>query len=353
MEYKYTQNPTAKVPIILIDQYIGTNADGVTGVDGGQLSREILALKNAGVNKAEVWINSKGGVWADGVSIVGSMTNSGIDFTTVNMGFADSTAGHIFQAGNKRVWMDYSLGLIHEVQGFGSKAVLEAMNASVATMLCGKTKKTADEVRHLMTENTMMSAKMAENYGFCDEVRKGNDILKFTNSSDPYEIMAAGQKEIKKLLPKNKSMKEINELLGLTNEASEAAQLTAINSIIKATNEATAALAAKDTELANAKETLTATTTKLATAEASILEATNAAKTTKAEALVKEHTGKRISNDPAVIANWTKQAVADYDATKALIESINLNVTAPKPNAVAKPGTGNVCISAAQYSSLD
>ena len=333
MKYEYTQNPTAKKPIILIDKYIGTNEQGVTGIDEGQFTREVLSLKNAGVTEAEVWINSKGGAWSTSVGIVSAMNNSGIDFTTKNMGFADSSAGHIFQAGKTRVWMPQSLGLIHEIQGDGDSSVKEAMNGSVATMLCGKTNQTAEQVRGLMKGNTMMDAKMAKDYGFCDEVGKtgSQNILKFTNRSEAYE---AGQKQIKNLLPKNKNMEAVNKVLGLTNEASETAQLEAIGKIIEAKNAAETTLTAKVLELTNATEALTIANGKLLLAENSILTATNDSKKVKAEALVKEHAGKRIVDTPESIAKWTNAAIDNYDATKTLIEGINYNATAPVPPTV-------------------
>lgn len=323
------------------------DAKGVIGIDGAQMSREILALKNAGKTEAEMWINSKGGVWADGVSIVGTMTNSGINFTTVNQGFADSVAGHLFQAGKKRVWMDYSLGLVHEVQGFGSTAILEAMNNSVATMLCGKTNKTADEVRAMMSDNTMMDADMALKYGFCDDVRKGHDILRFTNSSDALD---AGSKQIKKLLPKNSKMEPINALLGLTNEASEAAQITAINAILKAKNEAETALATRTTELATATTALTETNGKLLIAENAVLTATNDSLKIKAAAFVELHRGKRIADTPENVTAMTNALVKDFDGTKAIIEAINLNVTAPvAPGNAGQRSKDAPIISVAEY----
>lgn len=348
MEYKYTQNPTAKIPIIVIDQLIGTNEAGVTGIDEGQFTREILALKNAGVTNAEVWINSKGGLWSSGVGMVSAMNSSGIDFTTVNMGFADSTAGHIFQAGKVRRWKPYALSLIHEIQGNGSADILEAMNNSIATMLCGKTNKTAAEVRALMAANTPMDADMAKDFGFCDIVDKmdGQSILRFTNSS---EAFAEGEKQIKKALPKNKNMKEVNEILGLTNEASETAQLTAIKTIINARNAAETALATEKTEHATTKEALTLTTGKLTVAENSILTATNESKRIKAEALVKEHVGTRIVDTPENITRFTNLAVADYDGTKAIIEAINLNAKAPEPIPAVKRSENAPITSVSEY----
>ncbi len=207
------------------------------------------------------------------------------------------------------------------------------MNVSVATMLCGKTNQSADQVRVLMTANTMMTPQMAKDLGFCDEVRPSNSILHFTNSSDPNEISDFGQKQIIKLLPKNKKMEAVNNLLGLTNEASESAQLAAINTIIAAKNAAETALTAKETELTATKATLTETTGKLLVAENSILTATNENKAIKAATLIEEHRGKRIADTPENITRLTNAAIADYDGTKALIEAMNLNVTAPKPNA--------------------
>ena len=121
-----------------------------------------------------MWINSKGGLWSSSVGIVSAMNNSGIKFTTRNMGFCDSAGGHLFQAGAERIWNANAVGLVHEVQGFASEQIMEAMNASVATMLCGKTKQTTEQVRVLMKAETMIDHKMAYDLGFCD-----NDARRF------------------------------------------------------------------------------------------------------------------------------------------------------------------------------
>ena len=301
-----------------MDKYIG----GEDGIEESQFTREVLSLQNAGVTEADIWINSKGGLWSTSVGIVSAMNISGIKFTTYNMGFADSSAGHIFQAGHKRVWMPQSLGLIHEIQGNVSANVMEAMNASVATMLCEKTTKTADEVRLLMKENTMMDADMAKSYGFCDEVGKTGvqNILKFTNSSDAYE---AGQNQIKNLLPKNKVMSEVNALLGLTNEANEASQLKAINTILEAKNAAETALATKETELFIVTNALTEANGKLLVAETNILNATNAAVKAEAATFVAQHKGKQIPDTADSIEKWTNAYIADPENTKALIAAVN------------------------------
>lgn len=346
MKFEYTQNPTAKTPIILIDKYIGTNSAGITGIDENQFTKEVLSLKNAGVTEAEIWVNSKGGLWSTSVGIVSAMNNSGINFTTYNMGFADSAAGHIFQAGKHRVWMPQAIGLIHEIQGVGSANVLEAMNASVAVMLCEKTNKSADDVRELMKNNTMMDATMAEQYGFCDEVAKTGvqNILSFTNSSDAYE---AGQEQIKKLLPKNKSMEALNSILGLQNEASADAQLAAIKAIIDAKNVAETQITTLTEQLTTATNSVTDLTGQLATANNAILTAENAVKATKAEALVKEHLGTRIVDTPENILMFTNLAIDNYDNAKKIIEAINVNIKAPKME--QKKANPNVITNVAQY----
>lgn len=327
MKYVYTQNPDAKVPIMLVDQYIGINANGVEGIMGGQFAREVLALQNAGKTETEVWINSKGGQWSESTTIVGSMENSSIDFTTVNMGFVDSAAGHIFQAGKKRKWMPYAVGLIHEIQGNGSQQVKEALNASVSVILSEKSNRSPEQVRELMKDEKMMDATLAKQYNFCDEVPAGKfNISTFTNSSEAYDY---GQKQTKNLLPKNKSMEAVNTVLGLNNEASEAAQLVAINGIIAAKNAAETALAAKETELLTATNALTDTKGKLLLAENEVLKATNENKAAAANALIAEHKGKRLADDATTLQKWTNAAIADYDGTKALIEAINYNATAP------------------------
>jgi len=349
VEYVYTQNPTDSRPIILVDKYIGTDNKGVTGIDGGQFAREILALKNSGKTECEVWINSKGGNISDGFNIYGSLKNSGLHVTTVNMGAVDSTAGWIYQAGDHRVWMNYGLGLIHNVQGAGKH--IDAANLSVATMLSqgSKGKKTVEECLALMNSDTVMNYDMAEQYGFCDEVKNCSDILSFTNSSDANEIIQFGEQQTKKLLPKNKNMEALNQLLGLTNEASETARLAAVNKIIEARNAAETALATKTAELATTTTSLNEANGKLLVAEANLLTATNANKKIAAEALVKEHVGKRIEDKPETIEKWTNQAIADYEGTKALIEGINYNVKAPATPVSGQRSANAPVINVAEY----
>lgn len=294
------------------------------GIDGAQFTREVLSLKNAGVTEAEVWINSKGGVWADGVSIVTSMLNSGIKFTTVNMGFADSTAGHIYQAGTVRKWMPYSVGLIHEIQGGGSDDVREALNMSVATMLQRNTNKTVADIRDMMAKNTMMTAQMAKDYGFATEVPTMTNIPEFTNSSDMVlAVTNYADNQIKQLLSKNKVMSEVNKVLALSNEASEAAQLEAINKLIEAKNAAAEQVTKLTGELATTKASLADATSKILAAE-------NEAKAVKAATLVEKHKGLRIEDKPEAIAMWTNLATVNYEETEKLLNSIPLNASAPK-----------------------
>lgn len=328
MEYLYTQNPDANKPVILVDKYIGRDSGGNMGIDGGIFAREVLALKNNGKTQVEVWINSKGGNISDGFNIYGTLKNSGLKVTTVNMGAVDSTAGWIYQAGDHRVWMNYGLGLVHPVQGAGKH--VEAANMSVATMLASRSKKSVEEVIDMMNADTILDAKQAQEYGFCDEVRNCNDVLNFTNSSDVNEVTKFGEQQTQKLLPKKKSMEALNNLLGLTNDANEASQIAAINKIIEAKNAAEASVKEKDGQILTLTNSKAEVDGKLLVAENKLLEAENANKKAAAEALIKEHLGKKIVDSPENVEKWTNAAIADYAGTKALIDAINLNVKAPE-----------------------
>lgn len=349
MGYVYMHNVNGKTPILLIDKYIGKDASGKVGIDGAVVAREVLALKESGKTELEVWINSKGGNVSEGYSIYSALKRSGLKITTVNQGLVDSTAGWIYQAGDKRIWMKHGIGLIHEATNAAGESI-EAVNESVAEMLVQRSNRSKEQIRELMSRSTIMNHELAEEYGFCDDVVNSSvDILSVTNTSDLSAVKDQGDEVIKKALLKTKRMLNINELLGLNNEASEASTYKAIQELITAKNEAdnlvktlTEAKNAAETKVNSLTEALTTTTNSLTTTEAKLLEMENASKVTKAEALIAEHKGNRLPDDAAALEHWKKQAIADYDGTKAIIETLNVNKKAPNHDGDdAKPKGGS------------
>jgi ATP-dependent protease ClpP protease subunit len=332
VQYTYTQTPNAKIPIMLVDKYIGKDASGKMHLDGGQFARELIALRDAGKTNVEVWINSKGGNVSEGMSMYAAMKASGLYIKTVNQGVVDSTAGWVFQAGNEREWMGHGLGLVHEAINAQGESV-EPVNESVATMLASKSKLTPQQVRSLMKQDTIINATKAVEYGFCDKVTNSSDksIYSITNSSDITEVLNAGNNIIKSKI----ANMEVNKLLGLSNEASTEAQAQAINSIIEARNAAEQKVTVAESRVTALTETLNAANTELTEVKNKLTEIENANRVSAAKALVSPHVGVRISDKPEVVAQWEKMAMADHDGTKELLESLNVNRQAPA--AQAKP----------------
>lgn len=314
MKYVYTPNPAAAKPVVLVDQYIGRMPDGTMGIDGTQFAHEILSLKDAGKSTVEVWINSKGGRVSEGYSMHAALMNSGVDSTTINMGVVDSTAGWVYLAGKRRLWAPHALALVHEVTN-ASGEVNEEVSNSVAQIIADNTKLSFDAARSLMKEGRILNAQDALTMGFAHELLNVNvngldALLTATNANDTEAVQRYGKVFTEKLLNKSKGM-NLNELLGLTNDANETAQYEAINKIITARNEAQTALA-----------TATNQVTELTNANTALL-------TERAEALVSKHVGTRISDDAEAKAHWSKLAIADYEGTKKLIESLNVSIQAP------------------------
>ncbi len=351
MQYVYTQNPQSPKPIMLVDKYIGRDASGNVGVDGGQFARELLALKGSGKSEVEVWINSKGGNVSEGMSIYAALKQSGLKVKTVNQGVVDSTAGWIFQAGHEREWMSHGLGLVHNATNQSGEPI-EEVNDSVATMLASRCKLSTSEVRNLMKQDTILTASKAVEYGFCDYITNtsAKDFYSITNASDVTQVQNAGEAIIKAKI----SNMEVNKLLGLSNEASAEAQAAAINSIIEAKNAAETKATAAEARIATLTETINAANTELAEAKNKLTEIENAAKVTAAKALVAPHLGVRIANTPEVAEKWEKLAVADYEGTKEILESLNVSRQAPAtPAKTTATGEKKVITSVADYISTE
>ena len=347
MNYVFVQNPQAAKPIMLLDGVIKKG-------DGQQFSREVLSLVSAGKKEVDVWINSKGGNASEGYSMYSSLKDSGMYVTTINQGIVDSTAGWVYQAGNKRIWASHGLGLVHEATN-ASGSTIEEMNDSIATMLSSRSTLTKDAMRELMRSETIITTQMAKEYGLYDEVVNCSEILEFTNSSDVTEVNSVSEKHIQKRLSTIKHMSKINEMLQLHNEASAEAQEAAIRNILSAKNEAEQKVAAHAAKIETLTETLNLANAERDEATAKLTEIENSAKLAAATSLVNEHKGKRIADKPEIVAKWTKMATEDFDGTKQLLEALNVNAQAPKAPQIGGNGeqaparTGSTILSVSDY----
>jgi chromosome segregation ATPase len=109
-------------------------------------------------------------------------------------------------------------------------------------------------------------------------------------------------------------------------QANEDAVLEAINAIENRNRELESTLTAQRNQITALETEKTNLTTTVNTLKTEKEAAEKAAKKVNAEALVKAAVNlKTIKNDAETIAKWTDRAIADYDGTKDLLESIPVN----------------------------
>lgn len=243
-DFKYCDNPEAEVPRLFIDKEIGgKDAEGIPNIDGNVFLRELMYVSDTlGKSKAEVWINSPGGIVTDGQSIYASIIESKANVDTVCYGLAASIAGVIFQAGKKRIMMDYAHLMYHPAYSEDGRIDkgLQALNNAICTMVATRTGKTEDEIWAIMNrgrmddKGTWISAKEALEMGFCDEVRNSADKNKI-DFSTAKSILYSANKVYNRIIEKTKThkMKTVLNKLGLIEDANEASVVAAIDVINK------------------------------------------------------------------------------------------------------------------------
>ncbi len=337
--FKYTIDPEANEPVMLLDKAIGIDADTLDGIDGADFQRELLALDNMGKKRIQVWINSPGGYVMDGYNIFNAILKSNTPVDTYNYGIAGSIAGVIFMAGRRRYMADYAQMMVHNPAGSDNATMMQSMKASLVTMLTAKSNLTTDSVAYMMDRTTWMGASECLQHGFATDMEN----TKASNRKwmgDPTAYWAESNKVINSILSIQKphTMQKITNKLNLVEGSNEDAILTAINAI---ENKASEAIAQRDalqtavteaaTKVTDLQTQLDAANAKITAAEQAAKDATDAANLEKATNMVKEQAAAgRIKNDEAVIAKWTNLAVTDFDGTKAMIEDLPVNKTAPQ-----------------------
>lgn len=321
MYFNYTIDYLAEEPIMLIDRHIGIDEMGNMGVMGDQFANELLALDGMGKKRIQVWINSVGGNVMDGMSIYNAILRTKTKVDTYNVGVAASTAGWIFLAGRKRYMNDYSILMMHNpyIESGAQDKGLEAFTNSITTMISNRCGKSYDEISTMMADESWLSADECMAYGMCDEISNSGDLNKRRLSSmSARDAWSYANKILNSSLNKTKMIKVTNKL-GLVQDASEDSVCEAISAI-----ENKAAEVKNNLEAAIAEnEALKA---RIADMEAEKASVEAAAKDVQAEALVNEavEAGK-VENKAEVIATWKNQAIANFETTKSMLDSIAVN----------------------------
>ena len=357
-EFKYCDNPNAEVPKMFIDKDIGgKDKDGVPNIDGNLFLRELMYISDVlGKSKEEVWINSPGGIVTEGQSIYAAILESKCNVDTVCYGIAASIAGVIFQAGKKRIMMDYAHLMYHPAYSEDGKADkgLIALNNAICIMIATRTGKTEDEIWAIMNrgrvddKGTWISAKEALEMGFCDEVRK-SDARNSIESESINAVWKSANKIYNRIIeqPKiNKMSKVLNKALGLHEEASEEAAITAFNALNKKMDDL-------QTRYDNAVKTMDALNAEMDEFKKAKAKADDDAKN-KADDDDKKAKAKadddcknaaevaitdavksgKIKNDASIIAKYKASYIANPELTKDLIDELPINRIAPSFKAV-------------------
>jgi ATP-dependent Clp endopeptidase proteolytic subunit ClpP len=335
----YVVDEFADEPIMLLDRHIGMDETDGMGIDGSLFQRELLYMDGLGKKCIKLWMNSPGGTVIDGFNMFNAILKSKTKVDTYCMGLCASMAAVVFQAGRKRIMADYGILMFHNPFGGSNDDGTEAMRKAIVTMIASRSGMTEEKVAEMMNRTTFMGAEEAKSLGLCDEIEASEDynkrrLVAVANNARGY--YGESKNILNNILTqKNTSMKKVTNKLGLNEAANEDAIVEGIATIQNSLKEKDAEIARLKKEKGEVDTKLTEITNKHTALEAQVNTSIDNVKKTNASALVKTAVdAKKIKNDATLIAAWEAKAVADFDGTKALLDSITGTVNAAAPNIV-------------------
>lgn len=377
MQYATLEN-TPK-PAFIINSHIGYDADMIgedgsriegdgQGVDGETFAMEFFKVQENNPSEIDIFINSMGGSVLDGMSILTAIINSRVKTNTYISGYCLSTAGWIALCADKVRMYAHSCWMCHMPIDAGGNADNGIMG-STANMIAnaisqrsgrnGKNKLSVEDVKNMMSVKTYMNAEQMYNMGLIDEVLPMNfnrpviynketfkeckNILNTIVNKKP-SVMPF-EKVINRLkLAPNSSEEDVLSALAslenkisitnaenvdLKNKVSEVVNLEAkisiLNKDLEAKDADSKALLAKieKLEISNKELSDFSSKVKKEQEEADLLarteKATNLVNTFKERGVIKEQFAQ----------TWVKQAIENYDATEAQLESLNVSIKLP------------------------
>ncbi len=356
--YIYTVNPESDEPVMLINKHVGFDeVDGV-GVIGDQFQRELLALDQMSKKRIQVWINSPGGIVADGYNIYSAIIKSKTPVDTYCDGIAASIAGVIFQAGRKRIMSDYGKLMYHNPYGGDDDDGLSAIRDSIATMVSARCGKTEDDVKSIMNKTTWIGSQEALDSGFCDLIQNSADFNRKRNITTPSEAKAFWRESnlvlnniFQNAKEKKTDMKKVANSLKLNPEASEEAiveQIQSLHTRIKNQEEEIKDLNSKaknsDDDLEEKIEELKELQDKCKALEDEITDLKAKAKAKEDDEAAKAETEKeeqaknyvnslvssgKLRNDAVMIEKWVNKAKVNLADVKDLFDNLPGNGKAP------------------------
>lgn len=362
-EFRYCDNAEADIPRMFIDKEIGgKDTDGNPNIDGNAFRKELMHLSDTlGKKRIEVWINSPGGLVTEGQSIYAAILESNAIVDTVCYGMAASIAGVIFQAGHKRIMLDFANLMYHPAYNEGGTMDkgLEALNKAICTMIAKRTGKTEEEIWKIANrgraddKGTWIQADEAKINGFCDEVRasdaKNKNILLLDNLTSIWKSANKVYNRASTPQPiKDKKMKTVLNKLGLNEEASEASALAVVETMNKNMESLQKKYDALNAEMEKCKGEMDAMKAKAKEDDekmkAKAKEDEEAAKAKAKEDGEKEAKNAvtaavaagKIKNDATIVAALEKSYSENPASTKALIEAMPINKLAPSFKAASE-----------------
>lgn len=350
MEFIYTVDSNAEVPILLINKHIGMDEVEGMGIEGAEFQRELMTLDAMGKKVIEILICSEGGVVMDGYKIMGAMEHTKCKVDTYCIGLAASVAAVIFEMGRYRVMDRHGILMFHPPFGGQDPQALEKIRNSLISIVSERTGRTPEEVGRIMDANTWMDAETALKMGFCDEIRDISGLNKGRASSTrdakaivkEFSLVLNKIVSQKKQLPiefKNKrSMSKIANKLNLNPEASDEAINMEIDAILNKAKSAEEKAKALEAKMKDAEEKMKADKEsydkmkdefdKMKDAfgekEKEAEDAKTEAKKDKAKNMVAIHF-KRGAILNSSVSDWEAQAVVNLEATEKLLASIPVN----------------------------
>lgn len=230
MEFKYSKIVSRDISEAVVNIYGSIGEQ----IDGNSLAAEINYL---GKNYDQITfrINSIGGNLIQALSIIGAIVGSPAYTVAVVEGIAASSSGAIAMSCRKVKINDYGRLMLHspyfiDEKGLertdlteDEKGTLKNMSGILGDILTRRGKSQA-EIQEILKKDTWFSAREAVQNGFCDEVIDTGVAQMAAGLSTDKLVAFAAEKNSNIY----KSMKKINALLKLGEEANEAEAYQAI-----------------------------------------------------------------------------------------------------------------------------
>ena len=159
---------------------------GLSGWEARDMWSNITILKNKGIKKVNLYVNSGGGSAFSGMSIADTLRmahNDGMIINTFASGLIASAAVPIFLAGGNRTASESTTFMIHRGKIFkmfssesledldAQKRMMELTEKQYIDFVAKRTNLTSEEIEDKLDKTTWFSAEQAKEWGFVDVIK--------------------------------------------------------------------------------------------------------------------------------------------------------------------------------------